>query len=60
MLLTYANPRQHHLSCSRESKPQSPDPSGAALPGCAVIQIANLPAKEESEDTGRPTPHEAD
>lgn len=60
ILLTYANPREHHLSYSRESHPQSTDPSRAALPGCAMIQISNILAKEESEVTGRLTPHKAD
>lgn len=60
ILLTYANPREHHLSYSRESHPQSTDPSRDASPGCAVIQISNLSAKEQSEVTGRLTPCEAD
>lgn len=60
ILLMYAKPREHHLSYPTESHPQSTDPSRAALPGCAVIQISKPPAKEESEVTGRLTPHEAD
>lgn len=60
ILLTYANPREHHLSYSRESHPQSTDPSGVALPGCAMIQVIYILAKEESEVTGRLTLHKAD